>query len=179
MKRIILTALFLTAFVIAGSSQTGVFTGVLGKPTKPLKHDLRKTGLVINPELGVTSMYAAYPVVKINVGYQFSTHFYAGGGLGVLYEFYNIYAHYNTYALYAGVRCYWFDKRFSPFVEMNAGVTIARPFNFEGPYFIFMPAFGYGIKNFDFKITPTCSGKHSWEWDVLFTICYNFTIKKR
>lgn len=183
MKRIILTALFLTAFGMAGFSQTGVFTGVLGKPVKPLKHNLRKTGLVIRPELGcfVTFNaadldYGKYISGNVNIGYQFSSHFYVGGGCGIWGNIDVAHFPYNSFKnvpLYASVRCYWFDKPSSPFIDFNVGVVFPSYF---GALFDF--ALGYDIKNFDIKIGALVTGQRDWNYGLFLTFGYNITIKK-
>ena len=178
MKRIILTALFLTAFGIAGFSQTGVFSGVLGKPVKPL----RETGLVIRPELGMVYDSPNLCIIgNVNMGYQFSPHFYAGGGCGLwglwwLSESW-LNLHDNNYVpLYASIRCYWFDKPLSPFVDFNAGYTRGDT-NRRGCA-LFNFALGYDIKNFDIKIGALVTGQRDWNYGLFLTFGYNITIKK-
>ena len=168
MKKFLLIVFLLTALGLAGFSQSGIYSGGMSGIAK---HDQRKTGLLVRPEIGCA--YAGGGFVNnglfvhgnANAGYQITPRIYLGGGLGC---FVGLEGYYNSYLgiygyrdkvipLYASFRWYWFDGLSSPFLELNVGGerTFSQycPTWDEGVYYFFSPAIGYDIKNYDIKFS--------------------------
>ena len=190
MKKLVLMIALLLAFALPVISQSGIYSGGMSGIAK---HDLRKTGLIVRPEIGFVygENWDHIPGMRneqfitfgADAGYQISPHIYFGGGLGC---FVSLYSYYNGHLgllgyrdkidpFYASFRWYWFDGLSSPFLELEAGGEISVGGDgADGSYFI-NPAIGYNIKNFDIKISaPIIRGV-----GVCATFGYNFLIKKK
>lgn len=126
MKKIILLILLMTAFDLSGIAQTGIYSGGFGS------RELRKTGWVIRPEVGVVGVpgYAMSLVIRANIGCQITPHIYFGGGIDCCVnpfkKGYDVYTgtlgYDNMESLFASFRWYWLDRKSSPFLELNAGI---------------------------------------------------------
>ena len=197
MKKLVLMVLFMTALGLPGIAQSGIYSGSVSV-SQIAKHDLRKTGWIIGPEIGLGYLdnYFDRQVMQINanVGYQFTPHIYVGAGLGSVFGSEKHY-HYNagTYgrdfalSIYTDFRWYWFNGRSSPFLELNTGLFAS----FDGvhkPGWLITPALGWDIKGFDIKVSIPCILFEEKEWDwgwnrtwgfgMCLTIGYNFMINK-
>ena len=189
MKKLILMIL-LVAFGLSCFSQTGIYSG---GTSGIAKHDLRKTGLIVRPEMGFVygedwdhipgMCNEQFITFGADAGYQISPHIYLGGGLGC---FVSLYSYYNGHLgllgyrdkivpFYASFRWYWFDGLSSPFLELEAGGEISVGGDAADCSYFINPAIGYNIKNFDIKISaPIIRGV-----GVCATFGYNFLIKKK
>lgn len=165
MKKIVITIVILTAFGLSGMAQSGIFTG---GTSQIAKHDLRKIGWIIEPEIGLgyyVDYFYSYDQLCLKIsgvaGYQFTPHIFLGIGVEPVIGTMKYY-HWNggTYgsdfalSLYADYRWYWFDGRSSPFLELNTGLLAS----FDGmhkPGWLITPAFGWNIKGFDIKISAS------------------------
>ena len=166
MKKSFLMALLLMSW-IACISQTGIYSGGIGSH-KP--QELRKTGLMVRPEMGFALLFDhiddAFIPVAVDVGYQLSPRFFAGGGMA-FYIDYSCYHKYNPdtgisrlyrsqfIPFYANVRWYWFEDPSSPFLELNTGFVLFKKANWDSQWeydWSWQPAIGYDINNFDIRI---------------------------
>ncbi len=119
--------MMLASFSLAGVSQTGIHKGVLGTP------ELRKTGLVIRPEVGYGIIDREVVPFAANVGYQVSPCLYVGAGCGVFTgrEWF--------VPVYSSVRWCWFRGPYSPYLELNLGLSYGN--YYRGYYY----NYGYNV----------------------------------
>lgn len=166
MKKSVLIALMLMGSLVS-VSQTGIYSGGIGSH-KP--QELRKTGLIIRPEMGFAfweePFSDAFIPVAVNVGYQLSPRFLVGGGTAFYLDFtssrqYNsetgISRLYRSWVIpiYANSRWYWYEDTSSPFLELNVGSVMFKKSWWDSKWeagWYWQPAIGYDIKNFDIKI---------------------------
>lgn len=136
MKRVFLIALLLSGFVLTGIAQTGIYTGVVGKP------EFRKTGLVIRPEIGYDydmSNGSDFFHFATNVGYQISPCIFVGVGTG-------LYAGVGLFVpIYSSFRWYWFRRPSSPFLDLDIGVCYGRYRNYN--YYDYYSGYYDGFQN--------------------------------
>lgn len=157
MKKLLLTTLTIILFSLSGMAQTGIYSGGI------IKNDLRKTGMVFRPELGVESYslgdYESYPFIAphLTMGFQVTPRVFVGGGFGVgigtkMERVTNYYRPYFNIPIHGDLRWYWFDGLSSPFVELNVGIRALFD-NYPSWEFMFDLGIGYDYKNFDIKLS--------------------------
>lgn len=191
MKKLFVSLFLLTVFSLSCFSQSGIYSGGVSKKAQ---HDLRKTGWIVRPEMGIAlSDGVSGGGMGINIGYQFSPRIYLGGGTNCLvnpyksYDAYSgIYGHDNLETLYASARWYWLDGRSSPFFELNAGVgrfAFHRPWwdyynsHTKGALFV-IPSIGYDIRNVNLKLGAQFS-TNDVSLGYYLMLGYNYLIKEK
>ena len=182
MKRPFLLILLLMTFGLSGIAQSGIYSGGV---SQIVKHDLRKTGLIVRPELGFeigdgAIMDGCFLSIGANVGYQISPHFYLGGGIGFSTNFANGYYYggglYYCIPLYSSIRWYWFDGVSSPFLELNTGLLSIVEYHRHNCFLLY-PALGWDIKNVGIKVGFPCAMDNLY--GCCITIDYNFVLKQK
>ena len=207
MKRILFTTVLLIAIGLTGFSQSGVFSGGLGNRT------LRKTGLVIRPEVGFAVYEQALFSIGTNIGYQITPHVYVGGGISCFVDPIGRYCsntgslgHENVESLYASFRWYWFDGRFSPYLDLNLGIGRYEFYRYNDNWYYdyyyddeyyynydsynssvkvypcLSLAVGYDIKNFDIQLGLCTYGHYIYSYyptpiTPYMALGYNILIK--
>ena len=125
----------LASFTLTGVSQTGIHKGVLGTP------ELRKTGLVIRPEIGY-AMLDSYSFFQFatNVGCQVSPCVYVGAGIG-------LFAGQGLFVpIYSSFRWNWLKRPSSPFLELDLGVSYGK-YREYGYYDSYYGSYNEGYNN--------------------------------
>ena len=165
MKKSVVIILLLVSCSLASFSQTGVYSGGIGS-NEP--QELRKTGLMIRPEIGINiwEVEEIFMPIVVNVGYQLTPCFFIGGGMAFDVDFSSI-RRYNPETgvsrlyrsclipFYVNPRWYWFKGPSSPFLELNVGANLSKEPSWDSSFWIgwyCQPAIGFDIKNFDIKI---------------------------
>ncbi len=167
MKKSVVIILLLVSCSLASFSQTGVYTGGVSS-NEPI--ELRKTGLMVRPEMGFALWEEPFSdtfiPVAVNVGYQVLPRLFVGGGTAFYVDFSSI-RRYNPETgvsrlyrsclipFYVNPRWYWFKGPSSPFLELNVGANLSKEPSWDSSFWIgwyCQPAIGFDIKNFDIKI---------------------------
>ena len=151
MKKLIVTIVLFLACV-AGYAQTGLYSGGVWKGP------VRKTGLVVRPEIGFSFMDYSSFNLSVDGGYQLTPRFYVGGKTGVgigLDKHYDYmtgsYGRESHIPLLFSTRFYALPTPTSPFLELDLGWEwYSRA---DGWLYAIAPAFGYSFGPIDAKVS--------------------------